>query len=680
MSSDTNPYALPRPQLTWEADGAPRSEAFGDIYFSRAGGADETDYVFLQQNRLRERWQALDPSDAGTFTITETGFGTGLNFLAAAALWLTTAPPGWRLHFVSVEQFPLNRAELTQALTAWPQYRELAAELVAVYPPLLAGFHRRVLADGRIHLQLLFGDANDCLPQLLDGLADLDSGWAADAWFLDGFAPARNPTLWSSQVLACVGRLSAAGTTVATFTAAGNVRRGLQQAGFVVQKVPGYAGKREMVRGVHSGEPPALPADLPAPRPLDYWAWPPAARARQPVIVIGGGLAGTSTARALAERGFAVTLLDAAPTLAAGASGNPRGVVYTKLSHQAGTVARFALTSWLHALAHYRRGFAHDWWPAASGDFCGVLQLTDAATRDRLQAVFHDQPWVEFPDPAATSARAGVATDQPALFFPEAGWLAPAAICAGYVDHPLITVHCNTPAQTLQQQGSGWRVTTPAGTFEAGIVVIATAHASLRLAPCDALPLKSIRGQITLLPPAALRATPRTVICHDGYLAPLADGGVCIGATFDLRDDDPQPRAASDAANIAALNRALPDLLTEETAAAGSAAVTTASRVGFRCTTPDYLPLVGAMPDIAQMQAQFTALRGQQPAADAAGAWLPGLYVNVGHGSKGLSSTPLCAELLAAIISGEVRPLPTDLMQALSPARFALRDLIRGRR
>lgn len=680
MSTDDFPFELPSPTLDWSTAGGPRSERFGDVYFSRQGGLAESDYVFLQMNGLAERWRALDGGSSGVFTLAETGFGTGLNFLSAARLWLATAPPSWRLHYLSVEQYPLSEAELAQALSGWNELAALAGDLIRHYPPRVPGFHCRDLAEGRIGLQLLFGDANDCLPQLLDtAVAELPTGFAVDAWFLDGFAPSRNPTLWSERVLETIGRLSAAGTTFATFTAAGEVRRRLQMAGFHIEKVAGFGSKRDMLRGRHTGTPLPTPpgASCPAPAAVDYWAWPPPARTRQRIVVIGGGLAGTSTARSLAERGFPVTLLEASSALGAGASGNPLGVLYTKLSARTGTLPRFALSSWLHAVAHYRNGFEMARWPQAAGDFCGVLQLIgDEALLAALEAqLTGHHAWVQCVDAAAASRLAGSPVESGALWFPQAGWVAPRAICVGNATHPMIEVLLDAPVTRLDRQGERWRITAGDRELEAEIVVVAAANQTADLLPDAYLPLRSIRGQITLLPSDATLTVPATIVCHEGYAAPLADGGLCIGATFDLDDRDPAPRRDSHAQNLRALAQALPGLLPAQRDAAKLE-----GRVGFRCTTPDYLPVVGAVSDAASLRTHYAALRKNARTVIKTPAQpLPGLYVNVGHGSRGLTSTPICAELLAAQIAGEARPLPLDLIQALHPSRFLLRALQRGR-
>ena len=303
--SHSRPLTSGTPLLDWQ-DGQPVSRRFGDVYFSRASGIDETRHVFLAGNRLAQRFAALT-ADA-VFGIGETGFGTGLNFLCAWRLFDQTAPPGARLHFVSAELDPLPAHELEAALALWPELAHWRTALLLQYGALPPGWHRFVFDGGRVMLTLVVGDARETLAQL-------DA--RVDAWFLDGFSPAKNAELWEPGVLRAVADHSRPGATFATYTCAGAVRRGLEQAGFRVEKSAGFGPKREMLRGEL-----AAVGGAPAQDSL----------VGREAIVVGGGLAGTSAARSLAQRGWHVQLIERHSQLAAGASGNPQGILYARLS------------------------------------------------------------------------------------------------------------------------------------------------------------------------------------------------------------------------------------------------------------------------------------------------------------------------------------------------------------
>jgi tRNA 5-methylaminomethyl-2-thiouridine biosynthesis bifunctional protein len=220
----------------------PYSIEFNDIYFSTDSGLDETHHVFIAQNQLETRFKSLQDT---SFTIIETGFGTGLNFLVASQLWLTHAPQHAQLHFYSIEKYTLKLADLTRAHALWPQFSAISSELLVQYQTLKSGTNYFSLAGGRIQLALQIDDITLALPQLTK---------TADAWFLDGFAPAKNAEMWSTEVFTQIARLSKTNTTFATFTSAGLVRRGLQAVGFKVEKQAGFGKKREMLRGTFVGD------------------------------------------------------------------------------------------------------------------------------------------------------------------------------------------------------------------------------------------------------------------------------------------------------------------------------------------------------------------------------------------------------------------------------------------
>ncbi|WP_443694854.1 bifunctional tRNA (5-methylaminomethyl-2-thiouridine)(34)-methyltransferase MnmD/FAD-dependent 5-carboxymethylaminomethyl-2-thiouridine(34) oxidoreductase MnmC, partial [Pseudomonas sp.] len=394
-------------QLDWDDQGRPHSRVFDDVYFSDQSGLEETRYVFLEQNRLQARFAALPAG--GRLVIGETGFGTGLNFLCAWQLFEQHAVAGARLHFVSVEKYPLSHADLQRALLLWPQLQPFAEQLLAQYIAIHPGFQRLVLDNGRVTLTLLIGDALEQLPQLDAQI---------DAWFLDGFAPAKNPDMWTAELFAELARLAAPGSTISTFTSTGWVRRLINAAGFKMKRTPGIGHKWEILRGEFLG----WPAETPLPAVSKPWfARPVPLRGARSALVIGGGLAGCTTAASLAARGWNVSLLERHARLAEEASGNPQGVLYLKLSAHGTALSQLILSGFGHTrrlLEHLHRGV--DW------DGCGVLQLAfnakEAERQAQLAAAFAPGLLHQL-DQAQAQARAGVALEHGGLFFPEGGWV-----------------------------------------------------------------------------------------------------------------------------------------------------------------------------------------------------------------------------------------------------------------
>ncbi|UTA46594.1 bifunctional tRNA (5-methylaminomethyl-2-thiouridine)(34)-methyltransferase MnmD/FAD-dependent 5-carboxymethylaminomethyl-2-thiouridine(34) oxidoreductase MnmC [Simiduia sp. 21SJ11W-1] len=684
------------PGLCWR-DGQPFSTAFDDFYFSSTDGLAESRYVFLQHNQLAERWAALtEPA----FTIGETGFGTGLNFLAAATLWLATAPASATLHFVSLEKYPLSRAELAQALGLWPELNELAQQLVAAYPHQPEQeIYALSLAGGRVRLTLMIGDAELALRYQIHNQHPqfAHPKMQVDAWFLDGFTPARNPEMWSAALFDTLAALSGPSTTLATFTAASAVRRGLQAAGFNIARHKGFGIKREMLSARFTPSAPNLEkatephAITEAKAPIENTIKPVASAEPQPaktpwalytqkpvgrsLLVIGAGMAGCHTARAFARRGWQVLVVDAASKPASGASGNAQGVVYAKLSPKRHLAARFNLTALQYALNVYR-----DFWQAnpAHGQACGVLQLAhEKDTPEQHQAALATLPqtFARWLSQAEAAQVAGVDVSGGGTWLPEAGWLDPGVLCQWLLTHPGISTHFNETLHTLTPLARGrWQVTGRQQQWQADAVVIACAHQSLQFEQCKTLPLKAIRGQVTRLPSNNTLAPLRCVLTREGYLAPNYQGLHSLGATFNLGDTRTELCEQDHQSNLQMLAHTLPRHERPQAASLGG-------RVGFRCTSPDYLPIVGPMPNIEAFTQTYGAMRRNARAAiaQAPGYW-PNLFVNLAHGSRGLAYSPLCAELLAAYADSSPWPMHPALAEALNPARFVMRDIARNKR
>ena len=650
-------------QLDWDDQGRPHSRVFDDVYFSDQSGLDETRYVFLEQNRLQERFAALPAG--GRLVIGETGFGTGLNFLCAWQLFEQHAVAGARLHFVSLEKYPLSPADLQRALALWPELQPFAEQLLKQYIAIHQGFQRLVLDNGRVTLTLLIGDALEQLPQLDAQI---------DAWFLDGFAPAKNPDMWTAELFAELARLAAPGSTISTFTSTGWVRRLINAAGFKMKRTPGIGHKWEILRGEFLGWPTETPAP-PATKP--WFARPLTTKGERHAMVIGGGLAGCATAASLAARGWRVSLLERHAALAQEASGNPQGVLYLKLSAHGTALSQLILSGFGHTrrlLEHLHRGV--DW------DDCGVLQLAFNAKEAERQAQLAEAfapELLHLLDRDQAQLQAGIQLEQGGLFFPEGGWVHPPALCQWHVAHPLIEVLTHHNAVELQWGDQQWQARDGDTLLASASVVVLAGAADIKHFPDSAeLPLKRIRGQITRLTQTQASEALATVVCAEGYVAPARLGEHTLGASFDFKSDDLTPTAAEHAGNLEMLREISEDLL-HRLGADRLAPEQLKGRAAFRCTSPDYLPIVGPLADLATFNQAYAVLgKDARQVPQTPCPWLPGLCINSGHGSRGLVTAPLCGELLAAWLDNEPLPLPRSVAEACHPNRFAQRALVRS--
>lgn len=673
-------YQLEAPILTWGEDGAPHSSQFDDVYFDKESGLEETRHVFLQNNQLYDRWKAL--SDA-SFTIAETGFGTGLNFLCAWQAFIEQAPANTRLHFISVEKFPLPKEQLKAALSMWPSLSQYSDALIESYPELSHGFHRIELANGRIQLTLWFGEAEE-------GFSELNAN--VDAWFLDGFAPSKNPEMWSPQLFEHIHRLSHQDTTCSTFTAAGIVRRGLKDVGFEVRKVKGFGQKREMVVGELNKACKSFPERMAQGNgwfnvrsELSTQAEPNSAHEPQQekhVLVVGSGLAGATSAAALAKQGIKVTVWEQGDHIACKASGNPQGMLYPKLASQDTPVNRFYLAAYLYASNLYSSlDKEQTFW-----DRCGLVQRpTSDKEKERFAKLLTNNL---YPNTVIQAKE----DEKDSLFLPLSGWVIPALLCETLLDHANIHVELNTALKTLikdDQSDQAWQAVKEEGssgkeTQNFSHVVICTANDTHKLNFLPDTQSYPIRGQVSYM---SLEAAQKAclannenpdllhtdhVICQAGYVSPMIDNTFHFGATYDLKDDDVSLRVEGHNKNLRILEVLLG--VKDNTFSAQDCG----GRVSFRCAIPDYTPMVGPVLSPDKLEAHYAMLsKNAKWKTDERAEDVDGVFLNIGHGSRGLVSTPLSASYLASLITGEASPLEQGIMDRLHPSRFVVRELKR---
>ena len=604
----TRPVSVVPARLERTPDGVPWSPEYRDIYHSVDGGLAQAHAVFLEGNALPARWRGRE-----RFTILETGFGLGLNFLAA---WerLRADPQGpRRLHFVSVERHPFPAAELAEALAPFTSIGPLARALADHFPPPVAGFHRLHFDAGRIILTLLLGDAREQLPQLEA---------RADAVFLDGFAPARNPEMWSPEVVREIARIAVPGATLATWTVAGGVRAALAGAGFRVEKREGFGHKREMLVGTREG---------------DALAEAPAARR---ALVVGGGLAGLLAAERLAARGWDSTVIEPRTQRSNARVGLVRPVANVRDALNAQASRPAFLYALHHCLTLQRDGYHLLWNP------CGALQLAEGDNEARrFEAIAGSQAWpaelLAFVDAAEARRLAGREVRGAGWWMPRAACISPESLAIAHLARAGELVRRVTGrVHRLEREGADWRAYAADETLlgEASVLVLASAADAARLVPQARLPFHSVRGQVTYVPASPARRLD-IVVSGSGYVAPLEDGGHVIGATYGHDDPGEDVRAADHRENLAKAESMMPGF------AQGLHPAGLEGWAGHRTTVPDRLPVFGE-----------TAV--------------PGVWIAAGLGSRGLLWGPLGAELLASRLAGDPSPLPRDLAGALSPRRF----------
>ncbi|CAM6731172.1 bifunctional tRNA (5-methylaminomethyl-2-thiouridine)(34)-methyltransferase MnmD/FAD-dependent 5-carboxymethylaminomethyl-2-thiouridine(34) oxidoreductase MnmC [Enterobacter hormaechei] len=658
--------AIQPANLEFNAEGTPVSRDFDDVYFSNDNGLEETRYVFLDGNHLGTRFPEHPRS---LFVVAESGFGTGLNFLT---LWqafdcFRAAYPEatlQRLHFISFEKFPLTAHDLRLAHQRWPELAHWAEQLQTQWPPAIGGCHRLILDDGRVTLDLWLGDINDLTDKLDDSMNQ-----KVDAWFLDGFAPAKNPDMWSPHLFSAMARLARPGATLATFTSAGFVRRGLQEAGFTMRKTKGFGRKRDMLVGVMEQDL-AIPAQAP-------WFARRASTSRE-VAIVGGGIASALLSLALLHRGWQVTLYCADEAPATGASGNRQGALYPLLSAHDPALFQFFPAAFTFARRLYDSlpvAFDHDW--------CGVTQLGwDEKSQQKITQMLS----LGLPETIAhavtaqqVAETAGVDTGCGGIQYPLGGWLCPAELTSAAIalgQSRGLTVHYAHKVQSLSRTAH-WKLRFADGKeAQHASVVLANGHHITQFTQTASLPVYPVGGQVSHIPTAPELSKLRQVLCYDGYLTPQnpSNGHHCIGASYHRGETDMQYSEADQQQNRQRLVDCFPDAswAKEVDVSEGQA------RCGVRCATRDHLPMAGNVPDYDATLEVYQDLADSKETAVSAPVH-PELFMLGGLGSRGLCSAPLLAEALAVQMSDEPVPLDRVTLAGLNPNRLWVRKLLKGK-
>ncbi len=624
-------------RIDWASDGTPHAPDFHDLYYPHIGAHAQARHVFLAGNGLPARWAGRDD-----FTIAETGFGLGNNFITTWQAWRDDPRRCSRLHYVAVEAHPPLLTDLQRA-HANSRPRELSQQLMAAWPPLVPGLHRLDFEAGALRLLLAFGDVRELLPELV---------FAANAFYLDGFAPAVNPAMWEPRVIKALGRRALPGATAATWSVARELRDGLSAAGFDHHRRPGIGGKREILQARYA---PRFATHRPPPIPT--------ADERR-AVVIGAGLAGACTAAALQALGFEVQVLDRHAEPASGSSGNPAGLFHATVHGDDSPYARLFRSAALHTARLIDRLDAR----RVPRGREGLLRLERGLSLDAMRARLACQglpaDFVEAVDASTASRQAGVPLATPAWFYPAGGWVSPGALVRELLSRAGVVFTGQVAVHGLRRDATQWACLDAVGQIIATAphVVLANAEQANPLLAAlgwPPFPLSRTRGQVSLFDADGAPGPLQLPVAGDGYALPLPAGGLLCGATTGDDAGDDTPREDDHRANFARL-----------LGLCGLRAPTDVTRwrgrVGWRVQALDRLPIAG--PLAAHRFEPGTRLDQARLVPRA-----PGLHLACGFGARGITLAPLLGELVAARIAGTPLPLEQSLIDIVDPARWIVR-------
>lgn len=666
-------------KLSYQKDGTPYCQRFDDIYFESESGYLQSDFVFIQKNKIGLRLQVAKQ----TFTVAETGFGTGLNFLltlqayqkAQQASSIQLAP----LHFISVEKYPLTKEQLVQSLSILPQLQSLALTLINSYPDCpveeFGQEFKTTFFNGQVRLTLIFDDAAQGFSSL-----NCSKEGLVDAWYLDGFTPAKNPDMWSKDLFSQIGRLSKDQATLTTFTVAGFVKRQLRDIGFRLEKLLAKGKKKEMLSAVMQNNPITNKG---------YYLRPLITKP-QHVSIIGGGIASACAAYALTKQGVKVTLYCKDTSLAQGGSSNAIGALYPLLHQQEDDISSFYQQAFWRAKALYTEiaeqgfSFAHQW--------CGLLEVSYKEALIKRQHAFESlNTWpndlIHGVNAKQASELSNIDLSYGGLFMPNAGWISPQDLVKQIFNAAKSTTRLKIMTDTHitkikqvanatpNENSTSWSLTSNQGEFNASVLVICGGADAIKIEQLKPLPLTATRGQVTSMKSNKKINKLSTVICHKGYLTPENNGIHCIGATFQKNDTNITTNKADDEYNLTMLDKCLPEL---SSTIDWQEQDISSSKARLRCMSQDHLPLVGAVPDIKEHVATYSHLaKDKNWKYSQAAPCIDNLYVLLGLGARGLCSAPLAADILTAELCNTPYPVDSQMLFNLSPNRFIIRDIIK---
>ena len=619
-------------EYSWTEKGTLFSNTYDDVFFHDGDGLEESDYVFLQGNNFSKRMAAQD------LIIGELGFGTGLNFLLSWQKWQETGKKnGRRLTFVSCEKHPLSVELLDKSHSHFPQLKKYASQLRELWPPVQTGFHLLEFEEGKVALLLLFGDCYQSLKQF-EG--------KVDAWFLDGFSPSKNEDMWSDSVFKQLAWHSHSETTLATFTAAGFVRRGLEAVGFKIERVKGFKFKKHMTVGKFEG---FVKNNL----HLEPWFTSPPKLKKSSVAVIGAGMAGLNMAFYLERAGFHVTVFEKENSIAAKASGNKRGMIYPLISKKPDRLG--SITEAGHHFSYQQ-----------------IKNLGIDSREGILEFLSSDKKNLRFEEALERYSKEYIELQNTkygkAVFHKKALSISPLEYAQALCDTLKVKIVFNHSLSEIVQLEDEWHLSFQNGSRECfSAVFVCSAYEAKELKACSHLPLRISRGQVVYIPQDKVKTEQKDLNFINYFTK--ANNSYVLGASFDVDDYDENFRKADSEDLIKSMNESFPGILNKDLKVDELS-----GRVCFRTVLKDYFPVVGPLPNEDFYNKNYSDLKHGRPISKyCKGEYHSGLFSSLGHGSRGLTYSPLSAVYLSRLLSDGIHILNCSHVQAVHPARFLIK-------
>lgn len=611
-----------------DPSGAPASEEYGDIYASRDGASSQARFVFLKGNNLPYRWQ-----DKDQFVILENGFGLGTNFLTTLQLWRSDPKQTKRLHFVSIEKHPPTAEQIRNFCD--PSLSLEATELAQQWPKPFHGVHRLFFDEGSVVLTLYFMDSKEAAKKLTLGF---------DALFLDGFSPKVNPDMWNPSLLKALSKYARKEATLATWCVSGPVRKALEESGFSIEKVPGFAHKREMTIGAF------------APKFKNRRFSPPeavSANAIPSAVVIGAGLSGAAITAQLRRRGIAVTVIDEGCIPASGASAIRWGMLHAQISSDDNYLSRLTR----NGFETTRRELIN--WPEIfRGE--GLFQMAKddeefqhwKVWKSKGLSLLADEDFLEIIERDEALDRLGVSVVRGGLWHHGAGLVQASVWVRERLEQSGATVLTNTRVDHIRQTSDGWDVFGEHGQLlaHAPLVIVAAGAETSRLVQRD-FPVTNWRGRISILCEEDLPTLKGGITGH-GYVLRSEDGWVTCGASYEEEGKVNPEAEVVHRDNLEKLNSFFVE--TPDVVAAGFFD-------GKRAVAVDRLPVVGSVFEKSNSADKFPKS-------------VKGLYVCFAMASRAITLSELCATTLVSEIFGEPLPIEADLRHAIDTKRFISKE------